>query len=739
MIDRDKREDSTLHCAQRSRAACALRTFSVSKAEDWNACGRLLTTVGSGEQERMDALTEALVRLLRRQEETEQRLVRLEAALRAAGMPAEASPPVSQVPEPAPAEVTVPQPQAETAAAPSLPVADAEAPRELETEFGLTWVSRIGAVTLLFCAAFLFKYAIEKQWIGPGARVVLGVFAGVAALGWGERLWRGRHAVYGQAVSGLGISILYVSLYASFGLYHLLPAGAVFVLMAAVTAVAIWLALRYGTAAMAALGLLGGYLTPGLLSTGENRAALLFAYVLVLDAGALWLARTRDWLKFEAFAVVATVMIWGAWYTSYFSPEQHTVVTVSVVLFYALFLLARKPSTWVAAQLLAVAGLAFTWSMNPGPYLVVAIAVTLAGLIWADSKEYSGLALAAGFAFWCVYGAWYIGLKVDPVPVGRMLGLLTVAFLCLFLWTPWQVVVRKRSCDKADLLLASANAVAYYTASYTLLSPGYHGRLGLFTAAMACLYFGLGELLRRRLGQDEPGVVPRMLANGIGVALFTLAIPVQFAGYGVTISWAAEGAALSWIGRRTGMARVTNGALAVLGLSFLRLWSVDVWRVLPEGHSLVANSRFVICVATTAALWASARWTGRGRAALVVYLAGHSVLFGGLVFEISDWAARWAEETPANAESAGISVLMAVYAMTLILVGVVTATRVNRILGLLLIGAVIGKLYLADVWILSLAYRIIAFGVGGVLLMGTSYVYSRHREKIQTLWRERTE
>jgi uncharacterized membrane protein len=690
----------------------------------------------------MDALTEAIVRLLRRQEETEKRLARMEAALRATGMMAEAapavipSPPEPQAAEPAPAEAVVPQPQIETAAAPSSTTA--EAPRELETEFGLTWVSRIGAVTLLFCAAFLFKYAIDKQWIGPGARVALGVLAGVAALGWGERLWRGRHAVYGQAVSGLGIAVLYVSLYASFGLYHLLPAGAVFVLMAAVTAVAVWLALRYGTAAMAALGLLGGYLTPGLLSNGENRAALLFAYVLVVDAGALWLARTRNWLKFEAFAVVATVVIWGAWFTSYFTPEQHTVVTEFVLLFYALFLLARKPSTWVAAQLLAVAGLAFTWSANPGPYLVVAIAVSLAGLVWADSKQNSGLAQASGFAFWIVYGAWYIGLRVDPIPAEQMFGLLTVAFLCLFLWVPWQVVVRKRSCDTADLLLASANAVAYYTACYTLLSPGYHRRLGLFTAAMAGLYFGLGELLRRKSGEGEAGVVPRLLANGIGVALLTLAIPVQFTGYGVTISWAIEGAALIWIGRRTGMARVSYSAIAVLGLSFVRFWSVDAWVALPVGHSLIVNSRFLICGATTAALWASARWIGRERAALIVYLAGHSVLFGGLVLEISDWAARFEESNTANLESAGISVLMAVYAMASILGGVVTATRVNRILGLLLFGAVVGKLYLADVWVLSLAYRIIAFGIGGILLMSTSYLYSRHREKVEALWRERS-
>jgi hypothetical protein len=103
------------------------------------------------------------------------------------------------------------------------------------------------------------------------------------------------------------------------------------------------------------------------------------------------------------------------------------------------------------------------------------------------------------------------------------------------------------------------------------------------------------------------------------------------------------------------------------------------------------------------------------------------------------WAARLAEETPANAESAGIPAMMAVSAMTLTVVCVVTATRVNRVLGLLLTGVVTGKLYPADEWTLPPAYRILAFGVGGVRLMGASYVYSRHREKTQALWWGRLE
>ncbi len=79
---------------------------------------------------------------------------------------------------------------------------------------------------------------------------------------------------------------------------------------------------------------------------------------------------------------------------------------------------------------------------------------------------------------------------------------------------------------------------------------------------------------------------------------------------------------------------------------------------------------------------------------------------------------------------------MALYALMLVGLGVVTRTVVNRILGLGLMGLVVAKLYLSDVWELGRGFRITAFlGLGLVLLL-VSYLYSRFRPVIERLWRD---
>jgi uncharacterized membrane protein len=80
---------------------------------------------------------------------------------------------------------------------------------------------------------------------------------------------------------------------------------------------------------------------------------------------------------------------------------------------------------------------------------------------------------------------------------------------------------------------------------------------------------------------------------------------------------------------------------------------------------------------------------------------------------------------------------MACYAVLLVGAGVIYRSALNRILGLGLIGVVVAKLYLYDVWLLVRIYRIAAFGVLGALLLLTSYVYSRNRVSIENWWNDR--
>src|SRR6266404_6017630 len=95
------------------------------------------------DQERMDALSEALASMLRRQGDLDLRLARVEEALHLKSLRADSLAPTPE-PEPMPvaAETAAPHP-------PPLPP-----PVRLETKIGLTLVSRIGAVTLVLGIAF---------------------------------------------------------------------------------------------------------------------------------------------------------------------------------------------------------------------------------------------------------------------------------------------------------------------------------------------------------------------------------------------------------------------------------------------------------------------------------------------------------------------------------------------------------------------------------------------------------
>src|SRR5207237_10032411 len=120
------------------------------------------------------------------------------------------------------------------------------------------------------------KYAFENQWIGPRGRVIIGLGLGLAFLMLGERLRSRGYRHYSHGLSGGGISILYLSIFAAFAFYHLIEQLPAFLLMTLVTTTAVLLAARYDALPIAVLGLIGGFLTPIVLSTGVDNEAGLF-------------------------------------------------------------------------------------------------------------------------------------------------------------------------------------------------------------------------------------------------------------------------------------------------------------------------------------------------------------------------------------------------------------------------------------------------------------------------------
>jgi len=687
------------------------------------------------ERERLDVISEALARLWHSHQDLDARLRRIEASL---GLAAKPSPPPTEVtppplPDVAPPPIP-PAPEPMPAAPPPLPKP------ALETQFGLNWLNRVAIVTLLFGVGFFFKYAADNQWIGAGMRVALGIAAATFSLFVGEWMSLRNQKVFAQGLTGLGLALLYLSFYATFSFYHLLPQSVAFFLMAVTTLAAGALALHYNSTAVAVLGLLGGYSTPVLLSTGEDHPWVLFGYVFLLNLGALSLVRARRWIPLEYLCMAATFLLYAGWASQWLADDTRPVATVFAIMFYAQFAAgAISRSVWTGAQFLAGAAPVVIWR-DPAQALPLEVPFAAGGLAVAAWRKWPAAPITAQAAFWLPI--WLAGYHTGS-PRGRMIVFLwcSARFALFLLWTAWRALIRGRAARPAELWLLAANAAAYFGTSYVLLDPVYHQYLGAFALGLSLLHALLAKLVWKPGEQQEAWQA--RLAAAIAVAFLTLAIPIQFTGFRITIAWALEGAALAWIGARFSIVWIGAGVVFLLAIACARLFTLDAW-IYTNGnvYPLIANARFLTFAVSAASLWIAANlWKTAHSSrvkqyAAVAYLAGHVVLLWALIMEAMGWAERTAATQDVSAVSTvAVSILMACYALALIAAGVATRTANNRLAGLGLMLLVVAKLYLADVWELSRCFRITAFLGLGALLLLVSYLYSRFKPAIEKLWK----
>src|SRR3984893_7359935 len=140
-----------------------------------------------------------------------------------------------------------------------------------ESRIGSHWLNRIGIAALLIGVSYFLKFAFDNNWIGPAGRVTIGLLAGIAVVIWSERFRGHGYRVFSYSLKAVGLGILYLSLYAAFQVYSLVPGGVALVMMLAVTSATAVMAWTQDAEIMAAFALIGGFATPLLLSTGQNR------------------------------------------------------------------------------------------------------------------------------------------------------------------------------------------------------------------------------------------------------------------------------------------------------------------------------------------------------------------------------------------------------------------------------------------------------------------------------------
>jgi uncharacterized membrane protein len=211
---------------------------------------------------------------------------------------------------------------------------------DLESRIGSHWLNRIGIAALLIGISYFLKFAFDNNWIGPAGRVTIGLLAGIAVVVWSERFRAKGYKVFSYSLKAVGIGTLYLSLWAAFQLYSLIPSSAAFVMMLAVTASTAAMALAQDAQLLAAFALTGGFTTPLLLSTGQNREVALFAYVALLDLGALSLIVFKPWRRLLVMSYAGTLLLYVGWYSTFYTRSQLGLTLAFATLFFAIFAIA---------------------------------------------------------------------------------------------------------------------------------------------------------------------------------------------------------------------------------------------------------------------------------------------------------------------------------------------------------------------------------------------------------------
>ena len=250
--------------------------------------------------------------------------------------PAPARPVAQDPPLPGPPPPRVAPPTPPTFATLSI----ATARPDLEKRIGSHWLNRIGIAAVLIGVSFFLKFAFDSNWIGPAGRIAIGLIAGIAVVLWSE-LFRNRgYRIFSYSLKAVGIGTLYLSLWASFQVYHLMPSSVVFVCMLIVTAATCAMALSQDAEILAVFAITGGFSTPLLLSTGENREIALFLYVALLDLGILALVTFKPWRRLLLMGFGGTLFLYIGWDSEFYNRSQITPTLFFATFFFLIFAIA---------------------------------------------------------------------------------------------------------------------------------------------------------------------------------------------------------------------------------------------------------------------------------------------------------------------------------------------------------------------------------------------------------------
>jgi uncharacterized membrane protein len=638
----------------------------------------------------------------------------------------------------------------------------APAPRlDLEQRIGARWSTWVGAVAILFAASFFVKWSIENDLIGPRARLGLGLSSGITLLAAGLALHRRRDVPYlSEGLSGLGLGLCYLSLYAGYAYYALLPAGAAFGLMFIVTVLGTGVAVVSERQVTAVLALLGGLLTPVLLAQEEPNERVLLGYLLVLDLLVLAIARFRTLTALNRLAWAGTVLLLAPTVLRYPDAPYPVPRLVLLSALFLLFLLTPLAREWGQrgrvgeVDLLIVAGTAagYYWAVYvtldswwplveaPAAMLLAILYTVLAGFYRRrvpDDDETVGVLMGVACVFltlaiplalkgpwitlaWAAEGAVLLSVAprlVTPVAAwGGTAALVLAAYRVVGVdrwgsasWTPvWNATFLAHLLTVAAIVLAGQLALR--------LRPGQLLRLG-GEGLRSTLWVMASLTLSALLWREPSGLWPGGLLTAQLLVLGFLARVIPSPAFVVAVPLAAFTVLVRTLGADDTMALASAEQL-VNAYTLMRVLACVVLAVAGAGLAASGPARYAEPVGRALS----------GTAGVVLLFVLSQAWTRYLNVAIKDM--RGPDRSAQASElrwrmQLGLSMLWTAYAAATLAWGFLRRSVALRYAALCLFGLTIVKVFFVDMASIKTAYRMLSLLVLGVVLLLVGLLYQK--------------
>lgn len=428
--------------------------------------------------------------------------------------------------------------------------------------FGENLVVRVGALVLLVGVVLLLKLASQYIEVSMPVRMALVALGGLVITAVGYRTTAKKRS-YGLTLQGVGFAVIYLTVFASFKLYGLLPSTLTFGVLALLAGLTVMFSVWQNALPLAVLAFGGAFFAPILVSRPDGSVVMLFSYYLLLNISVAVIAHYRTWKLLNALSLAVTFGLAYVWGFRAFSGNSAGAGWLSL--------------RWQLLGLLVGHMALYLFIAVRYSQQVVSYNQTLLQMNTGAAKR-PILSIDSGLLFGTAllgFGLMASLLNDLPYHLAFASSALSAIYLSLGLWL---LKHHRRS------IVGDSQANNHFNNSFELL-------------------------------------IEASLALGCG--FLALVIPLALSAKWISIGWAVQGAALVWLGARTQRRWTVYFGLALQAFSILLLVGFDTlmrrWYGLldqlsiPHQASIVAASSTLPLTVLTACVLLSAFILRHGR------------------------------------------------------------------------------------------------------------------------------